>query len=170
MPPATRSHSASHNLLSHLPGNGIAYGMGGDEFCVLLSLSERELKLSIESTAAALSEHGEGFSIGCSYGAALVPSETADAQSAQRLADQRMCAQKRGGRVSASRHDVLLRVLSKRNPDRSTHGRDVATLAAATPQCSRCRSSSSNPSARPPSSTTSARSRSPTRSSRSPHR
>ena len=53
---------------------------------------------SCESAAAALSEHGEGFSIGCSYGSVLLPDEAADPAEALRIADQRMYAQKHAGR------------------------------------------------------------------------
>ncbi len=86
----------------------------------------------MRAVAAALSEHGEGFAIGCSYGSILLPREAQDAETALRLADQRMYAQKRGDRSSASRQsaDVLLRALAERNPELGSHLRDVAGLAA----------------------------------------
>ena len=66
-------------------------------------------------------------------------SEAHDSESALRIADQRMYAQKRRGRASASRQStaVLLRALAERNPDLGTRLRDVAALATATAKCSR---------------------------------
>jgi diguanylate cyclase (GGDEF)-like protein len=141
-------HPAGDSLLERLGSNlaeavgaaGTAYRMGGDEFCALVEL-EPAVELEpgegnrvIERAAASLHEQGEGFSIGCSYGSVLLPEEASDAESALRIADQRMYAQKRRGRVSASTQskDVLLRALAERNPDLGNHLQDVADLAAAT--------------------------------------
>jgi two-component system, cell cycle response regulator len=87
----------------------------------------------VQAAARALADHGEGFKIGCSYGSILIPVEARNAEGALRLADQRMYAQKRGERASASRQSaaVLLRALTERNPELGTHLRDVAGLAAA---------------------------------------
>jgi len=122
------------NLASRLEGSGTAYRMGGDEFCVLIDAHGDPPQSSVEASAAALSEHGEGFTIGCSYGAIRLPCEAQDSENALRIADQRMYAQKRSGRASASRQStaVLLRALAERNPDLGTHLRDVAALASAT--------------------------------------
>jgi HD-GYP domain-containing protein (c-di-GMP phosphodiesterase class II) len=87
----------------------------------------------VRGAAAALSEQGDGFSIGCSHGAILLPVETADPTEALRIADQRMYANKHAGRTSAGRQskDVLLRALAERDPGLGTHAETVA-LAAAT--------------------------------------
>ena len=109
--------------------------MGGDEFCALLRPGSRSATPLVAGAAAALSEHGDGFAIGCSYGAIHLPAEAADAAEALRIADQRMYAQKNAGRTSATRQskDVLLRALAERNPDlRHDHVADVADLAEAT--------------------------------------
>ena len=121
-------------LGSHLDGSGIAYRMGGDEFCALIDTPGNPTEARIEDAADALSEHGEGFTIGCSYGSIRLPSEAQDSENALRIADQRMYEQKRGGRASASRQsrNVLLRALTERNPELGTHLRDVAALASAT--------------------------------------
>jgi two-component system cell cycle response regulator len=113
---------------------GTAYRMGGDEFCALIDLSRAELSIVLGATSAALTEAGEGFQIGCSYGTVVLPTEAEDIPAALRLADQRMYAQKRGGRVSASRQsgDVLLTALEERDPGLREHLRDVAELAAET--------------------------------------
>src|SRR5256714_9342367 len=50
---------------------GVAYRMGGDEFCVLLAASEPELR----RIADALSEGGEGFMVTSAYGASVIPDD-----------------------------------------------------------------------------------------------
>jgi two-component system, cell cycle response regulator len=121
----------STNLSAYLDGRGTAFRMGGDEFCALFEPRHRVVASVVNGAAEALSEHGEGFSIGCSYGSILLPVEAEDASEALRIADQRMYAQKNAGRASASRQskDVLVRALAERNPELSTHLQDVAGLA-----------------------------------------
>jgi two-component system, cell cycle response regulator len=121
----------STNLSSYVQGRGTAYRMGGDEFCALFEPRGDVIAPLVDGAAQALSEHGEGFSIGCSYGSILLPLEADDASEALRIADQRMYAQKNAGRASASRQskDVLVRALAERNPELSTHLQDVAGLA-----------------------------------------
>jgi two-component system, cell cycle response regulator len=120
----------ARKLQSHLGSAGTAYRMGGDEFCALIDLAQS----SVEVVVAALVEHGEGFAIGCSYGSVLLPSEADDTHGALRIADERMYAQKRLARASASGEPqgVLPHSLAKRNPEFDKHLSDVADLAAAT--------------------------------------
>ena len=122
------------NLASCLHGRGRAFRMGGDEFCVLFEPGADDPGLLVESAAAALSESGEGFSIGCSNGWILVPEEAAEPAEALRIADQRMYASKHAGRMSAGRQskDVLLRALSERSPVLGGHLSGVAELAERT--------------------------------------
>jgi diguanylate cyclase (GGDEF)-like protein len=122
------------SLASFLAGRGEAFRMGGDEFCALLTPGDHPPEPLVVGAATALSERGEGFEIGCSYGAIRLPYEAADAAAALRIADQRMYAQKNAGRASASRQskDVLLRALAERNPQLRSHLGDVADLAEAT--------------------------------------
>jgi two-component system cell cycle response regulator len=122
------------SLAGCLGDRGGAYRMGGDEFCALIGGSALELEAAIRVASRALSESGEGFAIGCSYGSVVLPLEAEDMESALRLADRRMYAQKRSGRASASRQsgDVLLRALEEKRPDLRTHLADVAALAAET--------------------------------------
>jgi HD-GYP domain-containing protein (c-di-GMP phosphodiesterase class II) len=111
--------------------------MGGDEFCVLAPAASGEADDAIVRTAAdALSEHGEAFTIGASYGSILMPSEADNSEAALRGADRRMYAHKAGGRTSAGRQstDVLLRVLRERHPDLGDHVEDVTTLCEAVAQ------------------------------------
>jgi HD-GYP domain-containing protein (c-di-GMP phosphodiesterase class II) len=109
--------------------------MGGDEFCALFSADGQLAEPLIVGTAAALSEHGEGFEIGCSYGSIELPLEASQVAEALRIADQRMYAQKNAGRASASRQstDVLVRALAERNTLLRSHlGGGVPEIAEAT--------------------------------------
>ena len=121
------------NLRSAMEGRGTTYRMGGDEFCVLASVEMDGPKAIAAAAAAALSEHGEGFTVTASYGSILIPMEATGIAPALRLADQRMYAQKHTGRASAGRQsmDVLLRVLSERNPQLGAHLDDVTELCEA---------------------------------------
>jgi diguanylate cyclase (GGDEF)-like protein len=123
-----------NSLSAQLAGTGMAYRMGGDEFCALIDPPNEQDGVDVAAAAQALSERGEGFAIGCSFGSVRLPQEAKDSEAALQIADQRMYAQKRRGRASASRQsrDVLLRALTERNPELGTHLHDVADLAAAT--------------------------------------
>jgi diguanylate cyclase (GGDEF)-like protein len=137
----TFGHAAGDALLARLgdrlqsavAGRATAYRMGGDEFCVLAHVAPEAGEELVMLAAAALSETGEMFEIGCSHGVARLPADAASAAQALILTDQRMYAHK-AGRSSASRQstDVLLTVLSERNPTLHEHLTDVADLARAT--------------------------------------
>jgi diguanylate cyclase (GGDEF)-like protein len=138
----TFGHPAGDALLARLGTNlaacvldrGRAFRMGGDEFCALFEPGEDAHAALVESAAAALSERGDGFTIGCSHGAIVLPLEASDAADALRIADQRMYASKHAGRLSAGRQskDVLLRALVERNPQLGGHLSGVAELAERT--------------------------------------
>ena len=87
----------------------------------------------LTQAAAALSERGEGFAIGCSHGSAVLTVETDEIEEALRLADQRTYQSKNSGRPSAGRQisDVLIRAIDARNPDLGEHLYDVADLSGA---------------------------------------
>jgi two-component system, cell cycle response regulator len=107
------------SLAGFMDGRGDVFRMGGDEFCALFASGDEGIVPVVEGAALALSEHGDGFAVGCSHGAITLPGEAQDAAGALRLADQRMYANKHAGRVSAGRQtaDVLLRALAARDPD-----------------------------------------------------
>jgi diguanylate cyclase (GGDEF)-like protein len=137
----TFGHAAGDALLTRLGGRlaasacapARAYRLGGDEFCVLSPLAGVDPDEFLETANAALSEHGEGFSIGCSYGAVHLPAETSDTEEALHLADRRMYVRKTGGRPSAGRQvsDALLRALEERHPDLGEHLDGVAEWSEA---------------------------------------
>jgi two-component system, cell cycle response regulator len=120
-------------LESHLGATGRAYRIGGDEFCALIDASRGACDADVEAAARTLFEQGDGFAIGCSHGAVLLPTEAHDSSTALTIADQRMYADKRVGRVSAALQskDVLVRAVAERNGELGAHGRDVAELAGA---------------------------------------
>jgi diguanylate cyclase (GGDEF)-like protein len=122
------------NLKNYLGNRGKVFRMGGDEFCALFAPRLEDRVELLDGAALALSEQGEGFWIGCSYGAISLPLEATDAAEALRIADQRMYAQKHAGRMSASKQskDVLLSALTERDPSLGGHMSVVAELAEAT--------------------------------------
>ncbi len=134
-------HPAGDALLARLGATlaaamrrrGVAYRLGGDEFCVLASVGRDGPEPIVAAAEAALIEHGDGFSITASYGAILLPEEARQAAEAMRLVDQRMYARKASGRRPADRQskDVLLRALYERHPDLAERFATVATLAEA---------------------------------------
>jgi diguanylate cyclase (GGDEF)-like protein len=131
-------HPAGDALLARLAGTlqttveeqGRAYRMGGDEFCVLAPATPAEALELIDAATDALRDEGDGFSIGASRGTALLPTDTSDPHAALRLADTRMYARKNAARTSAGQQsvDVLLSVLSERDPELSDHVDDVTAL------------------------------------------
>jgi diguanylate cyclase (GGDEF)-like protein len=134
-------HAAGDMLLDRLASRlaevvgtrGRAYRLGGDEFCVLVEGRLDERDPFVAATVAALREHGEGFSVGASYGLVTIPHEADSATHALQLADQRMYAAKDENRQASRRQtcDVLLQVLREREPELHVHLNGVAALAAA---------------------------------------
>jgi two-component system cell cycle response regulator len=124
----------SRRLGAALGDDGVAYRMGGDEFCALLDPHRTSLDQLVARALAALSEQGDGFAIDASHGLASMPADAVDPEHALRLADERMYALKHSHRVSAERQstDVLLQVLTERHPDLGDHTDGVAELARAT--------------------------------------
>jgi len=114
-------------------GDAAVYRLGGDEFCVVAPTDGAGAHAVEAGAAAALCEHGEGFSITSSYGSVAIPDEAAEAEAALRLADQRMYAQKHDGRASASvqSKSVLVQALTECHPDLGDHLYGVGELAEA---------------------------------------
>ena len=122
-----------HKLREAVEERGVAFRLGGDEFCVFAPMPSDDGAELIADCRAALSERGEGFSVEASWGGVVVPDEAADATSALVLADQRMYDDKGVGRVSAKQQtrDTVLRILAERHPDLHEHSGAVAALARA---------------------------------------
>jgi HD-GYP domain-containing protein (c-di-GMP phosphodiesterase class II) len=84
----------------------------------------------VDAAAAALSEDGEGFAVGSSFGTVLLPAEAELPAEALRIADQRLYAHKHSRRAGrGGPHEVLLRALHDREPDLHAHVSDVVRLA-----------------------------------------
>ena len=134
----TFGHPAGDALLARLGGKlaavagtiGSAYRLGGDEFCLVAPVPKDETESLIDRACAALTEHGDGFHVGSSFGAVLLPEEAEDAAQALHVADERLYAQKRTRRTeSDATMDALLEALSLREPDLPVHLDSVGSLA-----------------------------------------
>jgi diguanylate cyclase (GGDEF)-like protein len=135
----TFGHLAGDQLLTRLGAkladavveDGTAYRLGGDEFCALLRVDDKDLDDLIARAAAALTDTGKQFAVRASFGAVLMPHEADSPDHALQLADERMYAHKRG-RAAGPRdqaRDVLLRTMHAKNPDLDDHSSVVAQLA-----------------------------------------
>ena len=110
---------------------GWAYRPGGDEFCLLAPLNGRDPRALVEAVRNALSERGEGFTVGASCGWAVIPSHAATASEALGLVDQRMYAEKAGRSVRSvdQMQEIFRRIFKLHDPDLSHHFEGVARLA-----------------------------------------
>jgi two-component system cell cycle response regulator len=139
----TFGHPAGDALLARLGAKladvpapaGAAYRLGGDEFCLMATVVAASAEELIDRACAALSEEGEGFRVGCSFGAVLLPEEAHDPSQALRTADERLYAQKHARRMDTENMmDALLEALSLREPELPLHLDHVGSLAVDTGQ------------------------------------
>jgi diguanylate cyclase (GGDEF)-like protein len=117
-------------LASAVGDRADVYRLGGDEFCVRALCGEDQRTGLEASSAAALSEWGEAFSVTAAHGSVLIPAEATTASEAMRLADQRMYANKQSSRPSAisQSKDVLVQALTERHPELGGHLNKVGEL------------------------------------------
>lgn len=137
----TFGHAAGDALLARLAGRleastagtATAYRMGGDEFCLLARTDVADGQRLVRAAVAALSDSGEGWQVGCSWGVAWMPSEATRSSEALHLADGRMYAQK-SSRVGPDQQATaaLVQVLVEQDIDLSNHISRVAQRASAT--------------------------------------
>jgi len=123
-----------HKLAAAVEPEGEAFRLGGDEFCALTPLTERDLKAVCEDAVLALSEHGQGFDITTAYGCIMLPAEAQERAEALQLVDERLYADKRSRHHSDAPEQlrkVLLQVMAEREPELHEHLRDVAILSRA---------------------------------------
>ncbi|HEY1564456.1 MAG TPA: diguanylate cyclase [Gaiellaceae bacterium] len=128
-------HPAGDALLSRLAAklaaavapDGVAYRMGGDEFCVLLPAPQPDLHW----VAEALAETGEGFTVTSAFGSAVIPVDATTVSTALSVADERLYAHKEllAGISRGAAHEPLLRTLAEREPELRAHVADVSSLA-----------------------------------------
>jgi two-component system, cell cycle response regulator len=115
-------HAAGDALLQQLAARlaaaadayaGGAYRMGGDEFCVFARASAAAAEEMLSAFGKALQASGDGWHVGCSLGAAWIPSEATTVSQALKLADERMYAGKTSPSASRQVTDALLAVFSE---------------------------------------------------------
>jgi two-component system cell cycle response regulator len=118
------------NLVAAVSSSGTCYRLGGDEFCVLASLSSGGLDAFLDDTSVALSEAGDGFNVTTSFGCVFLPEETTNPGEAMQIADQRLYARKHHTLIERGQpHGVLLQALYEREPDLRDHVGRVAALS-----------------------------------------
>jgi two-component system cell cycle response regulator len=134
-------HPAGDELLSRLgqrlrevvDGHGVAYRLGGDEFCVLGGSRHGDTRRLADAARAALTETGEAFAVTSSAGVVEIPTDAQLPSDVLQAADRRMYADK-GRRSSSAGHQsraVLLRILREREPTMHDHLVSVTELALA---------------------------------------
>jgi diguanylate cyclase (GGDEF)-like protein len=95
-------------LSACVAGRGQAFRIGGDEFCVLFHDTDGIGDAEVAEVVAALSERAGGIDISPSCGVVRIPGDARDPETALRLADERMYADKRARCASpASTADAL---------------------------------------------------------------
>ncbi len=132
-------HSAGDALLARVAGRldaavegeGRAYRLGGDEFCVLAGVTDGEPEDLARRAATALTEDGEGFAVSCSYGAVLMPSEAGQLSEALSMADHRMYLHKQRHRAPLEAVDALEAARDGHPATEASRLADVADLAEA---------------------------------------
>jgi diguanylate cyclase (GGDEF)-like protein len=118
-------------LQTGIAGRGCAYRLGGDEFCALLDVRERDPEQAARELAASLAQCGIAFTVTASHGVVSTPSDGRDAAQLLRCADRRMYEEKNRRRPSAATQatDALLALVNERYPNLDDHTSGVATLA-----------------------------------------
>jgi two-component system, cell cycle response regulator len=138
-------HSAGDALLIRL-GRALAtavgaearaFRLGGDEFCMLLPGGFAREDERIVACRMALSERGRGFDVTASCGVVELGEEARSLEAALALADERMYADKSAAGHASRAHaqsvtmqqQVLMQLLTERQPHLHEHVRDVGALA-----------------------------------------
>jgi len=104
----TFGHPAGDELLTRLGGalqdavgeDGVAYRIGGDEFCVLLTCPPDRFDPISRAATSALTATGPGFDVSSAWGGVEIPGEESEPSAALQLADVRMYAQKESRRLA----------------------------------------------------------------------
>ena len=109
--------------------DGRVFRLTGDEFCLIAPVGDGDAERLIDEATAALSEHGDGFQIGCSFGGVLVPFEATESQAALSLAGERLSGQRRS-KQRIRTVNALVEALSERQGAIPLKGR-LESLAVA---------------------------------------
>ena len=109
---------------------GMAYRMGGDEFCAILEAYDMAYGAALERATQALSETGDAFTISSSSGIAACPAEADTVADALRVADGRMYVAKMSRALDrVQTRDAVLTMLHERDPALYEHVRAVGATA-----------------------------------------
>jgi diguanylate cyclase (GGDEF)-like protein len=133
----TFGHPSGDALLLRLAGQlaqavapGLAYRMGGDEFCAIIEGQGPAAVAVLDEARESLSERGDAFSITSSSGAVRCPAEATTVRQALGLADSRMYMAKTArGLEQAQTRDAVLKMLQERDPALYEHMLSVASLS-----------------------------------------
>lgn len=98
----------AQGLAEDLEPEATPFRLGGDEFCVLVDDSRRDPGDALAAACAALSEDGDGYAVGVSWGKVLIPQEAGRAADAVELADRRMYECKKLRKRSSDKDRVEL--------------------------------------------------------------
>ncbi len=135
----TFGHAAGDELLQRLGRNltkaaaevgAKAYRLGGDEFCVLTHLpvgaaGDRKSESILDAAVEALTDEGEGWTIGASVGTVWVPGDAVDVEAALVLADERMYSDK----ATRKNTKATLRSLADDSVQRAEEGDTIGRVA-----------------------------------------
>jgi diguanylate cyclase (GGDEF)-like protein len=110
----TCGHPAGDELLAELggrlkaavAGDGAAYRVGGDEFCVVLT-GQKDLSELTREAAMALTIRKNGVDVSSSWGSVSIPAEADTPLEAMQLADVRMYAQKESRRAGRQKEPLM---------------------------------------------------------------
>ena len=108
-------------------GHGRAYRLGGDEFCLLLDGGARDADGCVAAAAARSSERGDGFDVTPPTAASRCPTRPTTPRR-RSTSPTAACTRRRSARrrpPACRPRDVLLKVLSEREPDLREHSSDV---------------------------------------------
>lgn len=81
---------------------GLAYRLGGDEFCILLRAHPDDLTGLTEVARESLTVRGDGYCVSSSFGAVAVPLDAHNTEEALQIVDRRMYRNKAANRAGRS--------------------------------------------------------------------
>lgn len=116
--------------------SGSAYRMSGDEFCVVCEQPSAAASIVTQQVVNALRQTTADCPIGASAGSVCIPAEATSAEDAMVLADERMYAHKRCGRLSTAGQvrNVLRWLLATPEAALAERGDAAARIAGAAAQ------------------------------------
>ncbi len=136
-------------LQAALPAGGLAFRMGGDEFCAVVMTDAVAAPRLGAQAGIALSDRGEGFDVDSAWGLVVAPDEASTPTDILKLADRRMYSSKaEGSSLGRQTARLLMRALEEREParrqevsqgrerrrvGRAAHGADRPAARAAPP-------------------------------------